>query len=185
MSEEPKKPGVKHNWQQVYTETEEPGEFVDEGNVTIIPDDRMEDPREQTEWFTRLPDHAKDEFRELWRIQDGEGKHQRMRRKHTTHHYVLEMGGIVAVFALVLESPTFLGFLLAFVFGAVAGYLAALVRAANNLYAFFLVTGWLLWGACFGQLDIAFRLMSLLIVTGIGKALGMTRRMQKFDGSQL
>lgn len=182
---DPKKPGVKHSWQEVYSEPEEPGEFVDEGNVTIVPDDRMDDPREQEEWFTRLPEHAKEDFREAWRVQEGEGRHQKMRRKHTTHHYVIEMAAVNAVLAIVLDSPTFLGLLFAAGFGAVAGLAAAALRASNNVYAFFLVFAWLSWGAFFGQLHFAYRMISLLIVVGIGMAIGATRRMQKFDGSQL
>jgi len=188
VSEETSKSGVKHSWQDVFAEPAQDPELLpgeDAGSVFVIPEDRVDDPREQTEWFARLPDHAKDEFREMWRIEEGQGKHQKLRRKHTTHQYVVEMAGVVAFFAILCDSPSLVGILFAPIVGGAAGFLAASLRASNWLYAVILTAGWLTWGAFFSELHFVFRMISLLLVVSIGYAIGTTRRTQKFDGTQL
>ena len=42
------------------------------------------DPREQQEWFQRLPQHAQDEFRDKW-LEDAERMEEILERRRDTH----------------------------------------------------------------------------------------------------
>lgn len=163
----------------------EPEEHVPEGPVFETPEDRAGDAREEAEWFQRLPDHAKEDLRERWRTQEGEGRHQKKRRKRTTRVYVVESTVIFLLLEILLHSPTWISALAAPLFGAATGLAAGLLRSNGPTYASLFSAGYLLFGATAGGRHFAYYLLSVLIVLCIGSALGVSHRLQKFDGSDL
>jgi hypothetical protein len=175
----------KPKWQQVLAHDVEFVPADPEQPVYHIPEDRVHDPREEEEWLHRLPEHARDELREVWRTQEGQGRLQKFRRKETTKTYVVEAAVVFMVLELLLQSPTRYHLLAAGIFGAAAGALAALVRASAPSYALFFTTVYLLFGFVAGSRHWAYYVLASLIVMCLGAMLGRMHTLQKFDGSDL
>lgn len=175
----------KPKWQQVLAHDVEFVPADPEHPVVHIPEDRAHDPREEERWLHRLPEHARDELREAWRTQEGEGKRQKFRRKETTKTYVVEAAVVFMVLELLLQAPTRYHLLAAGIFGAAAGGLAALVRASAPSYGLFFTVFYVAFGFVAGSRHWAYYVLASLIVMCLGVMLGRMHTLQRFDGSDL
>jgi hypothetical protein len=156
-----------------------------EPRVLAIPEDRIEDPREQVEWFGRLPEHAKEELRERWRGQEGTRGDQKRRRKDTTLRWILEGGALLLLAEAVLQKPTLLGLALASAAGAAVGWAGALLKPGALRYGVLVALVYAVFGAVAGSRHMAYYVISLPIIFGVAAALGTTHRVQRFDGTEL
>ena len=147
-------------------------------NVFVIPEDRMEDPREQEDWFARLPDEAKDELRDRWRMEEGKAPVQAQRRMTTLNRYVLE--GLILFGTMELLFGTTLSCLLAAVVGGIAGYVAGRIRSGSMRQG-------IVFAVAYMPLLLVVprpNLFGLLLVASAGSLLGSMHNIQRFDGSE-
>jgi hypothetical protein len=152
-----------------------------QAEVHYTPEDRAHDPREQQGWFLRLPEHAKQDLREKWKIQEGGSEAQIARRKATMWRYVLESVGIFVVPLFLFMSLGWLSLLCSIVVGAAVGFLAARIRAGTFQYPFLGFAGWLVLWVLSG-LGLSF--LTLFWYIGWTGALGAVHHLQKFDGTE-
>ena len=104
------------------------------GPLHEIPEDRLHDPREESEFFQSFPEEAKEEMRERWRKDEGHDVDVIELRKQTWKLYVIEMAGFFVFFHIfnIVRSPSMI--LVALVVGGLTGAVAALLRAGTTLY---------------------------------------------------
>jgi hypothetical protein len=175
----------KPKWQQVlaHNETFVPPE--PEFPVYDVPEDRAHDAREEEEWVHRLPEHAREDLREAWRTQEGEGRKQKKRRKETTKVYVVEAAIAFMALEVLLQAPSLLSLVAAGLFGAGAGGVAALFRSSAPSYGAVFTGFYVLLGLVAGSRHVAYYVLASLIVMCVGVALGRMHTLQKFDGTEL
>ena len=101
--------------------------------VHEIPEDREHDPREQEEWFHRLPEQAREEMRDRWRAHEHGTQKVRETRRLTTKRYVTE-GAAIAAFCAVLVGAGIFGLILAALVGGVMGAIARAARLTRFGY---------------------------------------------------
>lgn len=175
----------KPKWQEVLAHDDDLVPPDPESPVYEIPEDRVHDAREEHEWLHRLPEHARDDLREAWRTQEGEGRKQKKRRKETTKVYVVEAAIAFMVLEVLLQAPTLLSLVAAGLFGAAAGGVAALFRSNAPSYGLVFTTFYMLFGIVAGSRHPAYYMLAGLIVLCIGVMLGRMHTLQKFDGTEL
>jgi len=175
-------------WQQVVvpkaSPTPQPAE-AEEPNVFVIPEDRLDDPREQVPWFGRLPDHAKEDLRERWRAQVGASGEQKERKKVTTQRWIAEAVALLALAEVVLQKPTPASFLIAAALGVPVGWAGARLKLGAIRYGFVAACAWLLFGAFAGSRHFAYYVISVLIVFCVAAAFGVSHRLDRFDATEL
>lgn len=154
-------------------------------SVLAVPEDRIEDPRERVEWFTRLPDHAKEELRDRWRAQEGVHGEQVVRRKDTSHRWAAEGAGLFFLSVALLLMPTRLELLLGAVLGAAIGYTASRVKPSPLVYGLVVSAAYLAFGACTGFRNLVFGILSAPLILCVAMALSMTHKIQRFDSTEL
>lgn len=189
-------PDKGHRWQQVVVPVGERApaprnlsEYAG-GNVSVVPEELMDDPREHLEWFQRLPDAVKEELREAWRVEEGESRRQIDRRRKTTHAYVVESAVCLAFLELFLEIGlgwryfSLASIAAAGAIGAVGGLVASTARSRGGLYGVLLATGWILLCVGPGGVPFPYYVITLPIPICVGVALGTVHRLQLFDGSE-
>jgi hypothetical protein len=176
-------------WQQVIAPLSPPpaaeGEGAGEPKVAMVPEDRLDDPRELAPSFARLPDHAKEDLRNRWRRQEGVHAEQVVRRKDTTHRWVAEGAAIFFVAVALLQMPTRLGLVVAAAVGAGLGAVASRLKPGPLVYGFFFAAVYALFGAFSGFKNLVWGIISIPIVFGVAAALATTHRLQRFDRTEL
>lgn len=148
--------------------------------VSYTPEDRIHDPRELEAWFQRLPEHARDEFRARWRVEETRLEDHRLRRRGTTTRYLVE-GVALYVVPLLVLSDVSLGVLLPCVgIGLAVGFLAARVRAGTFAYPGFALAGYVAIVLATGYLNI----LAFIFYVSFGALLGLGHSLQRYDGSE-
>jgi hypothetical protein len=153
--------------------------------VVEIPADRIEDPRELSPSFARLPDHAKAELRDRWRAAEGTHGKQVERRRDTSHRWALEGAGLFFLSVAFLQMPTRLGLILAAAFGAAIGYAASRVKPSPLVYGLAFSAAYVVFAAFSGFRNLVYGVLSIPLVLCIAIALAMTHRIQRFDSTEL
>jgi hypothetical protein len=98
-----------------------------------IPEDRVHDEREHSDFFQGMPPHAQEEMRERWRKEEGRHESVIELRKYTWRCFIFEMAGCFVFFHIfnILHHPWM--FLFAIFAGGLTGAVAAAVRAGPLL----------------------------------------------------
>jgi len=173
-------------WQQVIAPAaREKGEAPEPPSVLSVPEDRMGDPREAAPSFARLPDHAKEELRDRWRAQEGVHGKQILRRKETSHRWVVEGATLFFLSVALFQVPARLGLVLAAAVGAAIGFLAARVKPGALSYGFAFSVCYVAFGAFSGFKSLFYGILSIPLVFGLAAALATTHRLQRFDSTEL
>ncbi|HEX5136145.1 MAG TPA: hypothetical protein VFY93_04175 [Planctomycetota bacterium] len=184
----PEPPPDPPRWQQVIAPRAEKAREVPEpkpGIVVQVPEDRLHDHREIAPLFARLPEHAKEDLRDRWRAAEGKGAEQVVRRKDTSHRWVVEGAALFFLSVALLQTPTRPELILAAFAGAAIGWGAARVKPPPLSYGLVFATAYGLFGAFSGFKNLIFALISVGVVFGVAVALAATHRLQRFDSSEL
>jgi len=141
-----------------------------------IPEDRLHDPREQSEFFHGLPEEAKEEFRERWRREEGRHEEIRALRRYTWKLHVAEMVGCFVFFHVfgILHHPVIL--VVAVVAGALTGTVAAATRAGPLLYPVIAGVGYVLSGGL--------NPFAAVGLVSLASMLGFVHRLRRFEGME-
>jgi len=138
------------------------------------------DAREEAEWFQRLPEHAKSEFRERWRAERGRSEKQLERHRRSEVRYMVEgvllfagleflFFGLSAGRLLVLAVP-----------GVLLGWICSRIRANRWTYA---GVGVVFYLVLYGLLGL-FAVGHFIVFLCVAAALGFTHEMLRADGSE-
>jgi len=144
------------------------------------PPTREPDAREETEWFRRLPEHAKEEFRERWRAEEGRTDRQLERRRHTEIRYLVEGVMLFAFLEFVFIGLSAGRLLLLFVPGLALGWICFRIRADRWRYAAVALPFHLAVYGIFGL----FAAWHLVVFLCVAAALGFGHELQRADGSE-
>jgi len=141
-----------------------------------IPEDRLHDPREESEFFQGLPEEAKEEFRERWRKEEGRHEKSRELRNYTWKIHMAEMAGCFVFFHMfaIFANPWMLP--AAIVAGAATGAAAALLKAGTTLYPVLAAVG---YAASGGRNPFA-----LLALVSLAAMIGYMHRLRRFEGTE-
>ncbi len=151
----------------------------------LIPEDRVHDSREDTDWFRGLPGELQDELRERWRHNEGAGARHRARRNRNMRTYAVEMAGAYVFLVLALGGLSLQVVALAALMGTVAGSACVLFRASTPIYTALFVTGFMATALIGGVVNNPIYLVYLSVFTvGLGGVLGVSHQLQRFDGSE-
>ena len=154
------------------------------GTVHEIPEDRVHDPREEAEWFCRLPEHAREEYRDRWRVQEvGTQKVQETRRQTTTR-YVVE-GTAITVFCAILIGPGFWTLILAPLVGGAMGAVARALRLLRFGYGALAAIVYPLFFVVPLTAAGAFQLFHGVIFVTLFAMAGAMHELQRFDSSEI
>mgnify|MGYP006969366751 FL=1 len=138
------------------------------------------DPREEAEWFRRLPEHAKEEYRERWRLEGGREELRHARRRSTEVRYLVEAVLFLAVLEFLFFSLSAKRLMLLAVPGIAMGWVCHRIKANRWTYTMVALVPYLvLYGI--PSLDAPW---FLVIYLGCAGALGFTHEMQRADGSE-
>lgn len=139
-----------------------------------IPEDRLHDPREESEFFQGLPEKAKEEMRERWRKDEGYHEEIQELRRYTWKLHMAEMAGFFVFFHIfsILAHPAMI--LVALLVGALTGALAAWLRAGPLLYPFIAGLGYVASGG--------WNPFALVGLVSLASMLGFVHRMRRFEG---
>jgi len=145
-----------------------------------IPADRAHDPREHAEAFLRLPDDAKDDLRDRWRIAEGQTDRMKGLRKNSIRGYVIEMAVTFVIFNafVILFHPIVL--LVALVVGGLTGWVAGRFRAGTSLYPAIAGCGYVVM-MLLGAGANPFAALSIVSLTAL---LGYSHSMRRFDQTE-
>jgi len=179
-------PSQPPKWQQVIAPaSREEGEAPEPPSVLLVPEDRIKDPRELAPSFARLPDHAKEELRDRWRAQEGVHGKQVLRRKETSHRWVIEGASVFFLSVALFLVPTGLGLLLAAAVGGAIGYAAARVKPGALRYGVLFAAFYAAFAGFWGFKSLFLGILSIPFVFGVAAALATTHRLQRFDSTEL
>jgi hypothetical protein len=153
--------------------------------VVEVPEDRLDDPREQAPLFAQLPEHAKEDLRDRWRAAEGARGDQVLRRKDTALRWVAEGTALLFLAEALMHTPTRVGLLLAAGVGAATGAFGAAAKPGPLRYGFVFMAAYIVFGALLGSRHIAYYLITSPILLGLAGALATTHRLQRFDSSEL
>jgi hypothetical protein len=148
--------------------------------VRAAPPVREPDPREQAEWFRNLPDHAKEEFRERWRIQEGRAERQVERRRSTEVRYLVEGVMLFAVLEFFFFGLSAGRLLLLAVPGIALGWICYRIRAGCWRYVAVAAPFHL---AVYGALGLIM-VGHFIVFVCVAAALGFTHEMLRADGTE-
>ena len=152
--------------------------------VHEIPEDRIADPREQEEWFCRLPAHGREELRRRWRIAEGISAEYRDTRQRTTRGYAIEGAVFFAIFDLLVVFVTnFRGvrFLLAVIVGAAFGWVVRRLYLARFGYAALAAA---LYCLIYGKFILLLPFHFVMFI-GFATLLGAQHEFQRADRSEI
>jgi len=138
------------------------------------------DPREEAEWFQRLPEHAKAEFRERWRAESGRNEQQHARRRRTEVRYLVEGVLLFAVLEFLMIGAGAGRLLFLVVPGGLLGWICSRIRANRWTYV---GVGVAFYFAVYGLLGL-FALGHFIVFVCVATALGFTHEMLRADGSE-
>lgn len=138
------------------------------------------DAREQAPWFRNLPDHAKEEFRERWRAQEGRTDRQLQRRKGTEVRYVIEGIMLFAVLEFLFFGLSVGRLALLTVPGTLLGWISYKIRADIWRYV---AVAFPLYLAVYGALGL-FAVGHFIVFICGAAALGFTHEMLRADGTE-
>ena len=141
---------------------------------------REPDTREQASWFHNLPDHAKEEFRERWRADDGRAERLIERRRGTELRYLVEGIMLFAVLEFLFFGLGVGRLLLLTVPGTLLGWIAHKIRADRWRYVAVAFPLYLLVYGAFGVLAVGHFIVFICAAT----ALGLTHEMLRSDGTE-
>ena len=136
-------------------------------------------PREEAEWFQRLPVEAQEDLRRRWLANEGRAEEQRERRSRTDWRYIGESLLLFAVGDLLYRSLSFPSCLAIVLPGLALGKIAAMLRAGTFRYALLAFSVHLAYYGLW-----AFQPFHLVFATCIGAALGRIHELQRVDGSE-
>jgi len=148
--------------------------------VQAEPPVREPDVREQASWFRNLPDHAKEEFRERWRAEEGRAEFRFARRRSTEVRYIVEGFMLFAVLEFLFFGLGVGRLLLLTVPGILLGWISYRIRA--NIWKYMAVAFPLylaVYGA-FGLVMVGHFIVFICVAAG----LGFSHEMQRADGSE-
>ena len=143
------------------------------------PPAREPDTREQAEWFCRLPEQAKEEFRERWRAEEGRTERQFERRRSTEVRYLVEGVMLFAVLEFLFFGLSVGRLLLLAVPGIALGWICHKVRADRWRYVGVAMP---LYFAVYGVFGL-FAVGHFIVFICMAAALGFTHEMLRADGS--
>jgi hypothetical protein len=139
------------------------------------------DPREDQEWFRRLPEHAREELRAGWRAKRAAEAESRARARRLTVRYIGEAAFVFALVTVVFQPFSIEGILRAAVFGALAGGAArALLAEALAYGAVALVAYAFHSGLATGLVGFADTVACVVLCT----AAGQMHALQRADGRE-
>jgi hypothetical protein len=147
---------------------------------SVPPPVREPDAREEADWFQRLPEHAKEEYRARWNDSDGLDSQRVERRKASQARYVIE------AFALfVLLEFAFFGIHVTRLFtlavpGLALGWIAHRVRANIWKYVAVAIPIYLVVYGTLGVLMIG----HFIVFVCLAATLGFTHEMLRADGTE-
>ena len=157
----------------------------DKPEVYYLPEDRAHDPREHEEWFLRLPEQAKQEFRERWSREEQHRPEFLAKRRRTLRLQVGE-GALFFLVIFVFFFHTSVGDgAKAILAGAGLGLVAWKIRAGPYEYAVlgcfgYLVFHWLISGSLFGMADMR-SIFAWVATTFIASAIGVGHALNRYD----
>jgi hypothetical protein len=156
------------------------GQVEPEPVVHAIPEDRVHDPREQEEWFQRLPPHAQEEARDRWRDDEDESEERKRRRHDTTMRYLIEGVLLFSGTLFFFRSISFVTSLTAIVAGVAMGAVWRHLRMGQ--WGFTMVAGifYFLYFGIFGLNPFEF----ITFIT-LAAGMGAMHEFQRYDGSEL
>jgi len=157
----------------------------DQTEVHYIPEDRAHDPREQEEWFLRLPEHAKQEFRERWSREEQHHPEFHAKRLRTIRQYVGEGAFFFSVIFLFFFHTSVGDWAKAIVVGAGFGLAAWKVRAGPYQYAIlgclgYLLFHWMFSGSLLGMADMR-SIFAWVATTFCASAIGVGHVLNRYD----
>jgi len=138
------------------------------------------DAREQADWFERLPEHAKSEFRERWRAESGRSEKLRERRRSTDVRYLVEGVLLFAGLEFFFFGLGAGRLLLLVLPGGLLGWICSRIRA--NRWTYVLVAVAFYFGV-YGLLGL-FAVGHFIVFVCVAAALGFTHEMLRADGSE-
>jgi hypothetical protein len=138
------------------------------------------DPREQAEWFQRLPEHARGEFRERWRLEGGRDELRHARRRATEVRYLLEGVLLLAGLEFLFLGLGAARLLVLVVPGLLLGFLCHRLKAGRNV---FLLVAVGVYAVVYGLLGL-FALGHFIVYCCCAYGLGHMHEMQRADGSE-
>lgn len=157
----------------------------DKPEVYYLPEERAHDLREHEEWFLRLPEPVKQEFRERWGREERHQPEFLARRMRTLRRQVAEGALFFGVIFLFFFHTSVGHGAKAIVVGAGFGLAAWKMRAGPYQYAIlgclgYLVFHWTLAGSLFGMADP--RSIFAWVATTFGaSAIGVGHVLDRYD----
>jgi len=141
---------------------------------------REPDAREQAPWFRDLPEHAKEEFRERWRAEEGRAELRLARRRSTEVRYIVEGVMLFAVLEFLFFGLGVGRLLLLTVPGTLLGWVAHRIRADRWRYLALAIP---LYVVVYGAFSL-FAVWHFVVFSGLAAALGFSHEMLRADGSE-
>jgi hypothetical protein len=140
---------------------------------------REPDAREDADWFERLPEHAKEEYRTRWNAADGRDSERLERRKASQVRYLIEGVALFVLLEFVFFGMHVTRLLMLVVPGLALGWIAHRIRANRWNYAAVAVPTYLVvYGLG------ALRLGHFIVFVCLAAALGFTHEMLRADGTE-
>ncbi len=150
--------------------------------VHDLPEDRVGDPREEQEWFQRLPEHAKEEMRDRWRGQERQLDRIRQRSKESIVRYAVEGAAILPLFEIVFFSPGWLRIGASILAGALMGLVCALTRAGQYRYLLVGPPFFLGMRLLFGFGPFILEAFGAVLYVSLSALLGFSHDLRKAEG---
>jgi hypothetical protein len=141
---------------------------------------REPDAREQASWFRNLPEHAKEEFRERWRAEEGRAELRLARRRSTEVRYIVEGVMLFAVLEFLFFGLGVGRLLLLAVPGTLLGWISYRIRA--NIWKYVAVA-FPLYLAVYGAFGLIM-VGHLVVFVCVAAALGFSHEMLRADGTE-
>ena len=153
--------------------------------VYYLPEDRAHDPREHEEWFLRLPEDAKREFRERWSRDEQHRPDFQAKRRRTLRLYVAEGAFFFSVIFLFFFHTSIGDWAKAILIGAGFGLAAWKVRAGPYQYGIlgclgYMVFHWTLSGGLLEMGDMR-SIFAWVATTFIAAAIGVGHVLNRYD----
>ena len=141
---------------------------------------REHDPREEADWFQRLPEHAKEEFRERWRVVAGRTEQQIDRRRSTEVRYLVEGVMLFALLEFLFIGLSATRLLLLMVPGLALGWICHKIRADRWRYVAVALP---LYFAVYGIFGL-FAIVHFIVFVCVAAGLGLSHELQRADGTE-
>jgi hypothetical protein len=153
--------------------------------VHDVPEDRVQDPREDDEWFRRLPERAKQEMRGRWRTQDLQGAQIRELRKVSTWRYVAQGAALLLIIETVFAPSSWARTGAALLAGAALGFACALVRAGRDGFVALGIPCYLGMRFVFGFGSYLYEFFVALLFISLCAIIGFSHESRRWDASEI